>query len=115
MRSDDVELSSDETRDSEAGNDSPTFPSLSLSFTAESQATESQMSAIVARSTPPTPLPQEPATKEDKHVSFHPLAVYITTAPEGEPEQTMVDHAREELSHRRRRVGVRTYRCDPGS
>lgn len=73
------------------------------------------MSAIVARSTPPTPLPQESATKEDKHVSFHPLAVYITTAPEGEPEQTMVDHAREELSHRRRRVGVRTYRCDPGS
>lgn len=70
------------------------------------------MSAIVARNTPPTPLPQESATKEDKHVSFHPLAVYITTAPEGEPEKTMVDHAREELSQRKRRVRVRTYRCD---
>lgn len=72
----------------------------------------------MARSASSTPLPHELATKadhEEKHVSFHPLAVHITTAPEGEPEQTMVDHAREELSHRKRRVGVRTYRCDPPS
>ena len=74
------------------------------------------MSAIAARSASPTSPSQESSAKadhEEKHVSFHPLAVYITTAPEGEPEQTMVDHAREELSHRKRRVGVRTYRCEP--
>lgn len=44
------------------------------------------------------------------HVSFHPFALRITTAPEGEAEQAMVVSAREELAHRKRKVGVRTYR-----
>lgn len=52
---------------------------------------------------------------EEKHVSFHPLAVRITTAPDGEPEQAMIEHAREELAHSKRRVAVRTYRCAPQS
>ncbi|BGP56981.1 hypothetical protein JCM8202_003510 [Rhodotorula sphaerocarpa] len=46
------------------------------------------------------------------HVSFHPFALRITTAPEGEAEQAMVASAREELAHRKRKVGVRTYSWD---
>ncbi|POY73839.1 hypothetical protein BMF94_3098 [Rhodotorula taiwanensis] len=58
-----------------------------------------------ARTTSP-----EPLSATLKHVSFHPLALRITTAPEGEPEQAMVVNAAQEMAQRKRRVGVRTYR-----
>ncbi|GAA5874360.1 hypothetical protein JCM3774_005016 [Rhodotorula dairenensis] len=75
------------------------------------------MVAVMPCQTPPTPLDDRPAAvnraaDQVKHVSFHPLAIRITTAPDGEPEQAMIEHARDELAHRKRRVGVRTYSWD---
>ncbi|GAA5985842.1 hypothetical protein JCM10908_006299 [Rhodotorula pacifica] len=70
--------------------------------------------APVPRSASPEPLLTQGSqySGDEKHVSFHPLALRITTAPDGEPEQAMIINAREELARTKRRVGVRTYSWD---
>lgn len=45
-----------------------------------------------------------------KQVCFHPLALCISTAPDGEIELAMAHAAKEELAQRKRRMGIKTYR-----
>ncbi|EGU11530.1 Proteophosphoglycan ppg4 [Rhodotorula toruloides ATCC 204091] len=44
-----------------------------------------------------------------KQVCFHPLALCISTAPDGEIEKAMAQAAKEELAQRRRMLGIKTY------
>ncbi|BGP10014.1 hypothetical protein JCM10049v2_005897 [Rhodotorula toruloides] len=52
---------------------------------------------------------QSEGSNSRKQVCFHPLALCISTAPDGEIEKAMAQAAKEELAHRRRMLGIKTY------
>lgn len=56
---------------------------------------------------------QSEGSNSRKQVCFHPLALCISTAPDGEIEKAMAQAAKEELAHRRRMLGIKTYWCVP--